>query len=127
MIRYRLDDPGRPGGDDYWLITTVLDPGRAPAAELAALYPQRWERETVLDELKTHQRGAKSVVLASKTPDGIRQEIYADLLVHHALRALMAQAAADAAPSVDSDRLSFTTALRAARRTSPAPPAHFLP
>ncbi|MER7001289.1 hypothetical protein [Streptomyces sp. NPDC000410] len=87
MIRYRLDDPGCPGEDDYRLITTLLDPRQAPAAELAALHPQRWECETVLDELKTHQRGAKSVVLAGTPPDGIHQEIYAHLLVHHALRA----------------------------------------
>ncbi|WP_435842239.1 IS4 family transposase [Streptomyces cyaneofuscatus] len=127
VIRYRLDDPGRPGEDGYRLITTLLDPRQAPAAELAALYPQRWECETVLDELKTHQRGAKSVVLASKTPDGVRQEIYAHLLVHHALRALMAQAAADTAPPADSDRLSFTTALRAARRTVTCTPGTFSP
>jgi Insertion element 4 transposase N-terminal/Transposase DDE domain len=70
VVDYRLDDPGRPGQpEDYRLLTTIGDPERAPAAELAALYPQRWEHETVLDELKTHQRGA-GVVLRSKDPDG---------------------------------------------------------
>jgi hypothetical protein len=44
VIDYRLDDPGRPGEPaGYRLITTILDPERAPAAELAALYPQRWD------------------------------------------------------------------------------------
>ena len=44
VIDYGLDDPGRPQAEDvYRLITTILDPGAAPAAELAALYPQRWE------------------------------------------------------------------------------------
>ncbi|WP_328926695.1 IS4 family transposase [Streptomyces sp. NBC_00190] len=127
VIRYRLDDPGRPGEDQYVLLTSVLDPVRAPAADLAALYPQRWECESVLDEIKTHQRGAKTVVLASKTPTGVRQEIYAHLLVHHALRALMAEAAAGSPEPVDCDRLSFTTALRAARRTVTILPGSFSP
>ncbi|MCX5309106.1 hypothetical protein OG304_37695 [Streptomyces sp. NBC_00160] len=81
----------------------------------------------MLDEIKTHQRGAKSVVLASKTPEGVRQEIYAHLLVHHALRALMAEAAAGSPEPVDCDRLSFTTALRAARRTVTILPGAFSP
>ncbi|MFD4949730.1 hypothetical protein ACFVYE_35840 [Streptomyces sp. NPDC058239] len=37
----------------YRLITTILDPDKAPAAELAALYAQRWEFESTLDEIKT--------------------------------------------------------------------------
>ena len=42
VIGYRLDDPGRPGEPQgYRLITTILDPERAPAAELPALYRQR--------------------------------------------------------------------------------------
>ncbi|MFI6007196.1 IS4 family transposase [Streptomyces sp. NPDC051366] len=127
VIRYRLDDPGRPGQDHYILLTSVLDPALAPAPDLAALYPQRWECETVLDEIKTRQRGAKTVVLASKTPTGVRQEIYAHLLVHYALRALMAEAAAGSPEPVDSDRLSFTTALRAARRTVTILPGSFSP
>ncbi|WP_460963091.1 IS4 family transposase, partial [Parasphingorhabdus pacifica] len=47
------------GGDEtvYRLVTTILDPEAAPAGELAALYTQRWEIETALDELKTHQGG----------------------------------------------------------------------
>src|SRR6202035_1659086 len=46
----------------YRLITTILDPTQAPAKELAALYHERWEIETALDELKTHLRGAKIVL-----------------------------------------------------------------
>lgn len=127
VIRYRLNDPGRTGEDEYVLVTSVLDPAAAPAADLAKLYPERWECETVLDEIKTHQRGAKTVVLASKTPTGVRQEIYAHLLVHFALRALMAQAVAGSPEPVDCDRLSFTTALRAARRTVTLTPGIFSP
>jgi hypothetical protein len=90
-----------------------MDPERAPAAELPALYPQRWELETALDELKTHQRGP-GVVLRSKDPGGVPQEVWAHLLVHYAIRTLMHQAALDA--EVDADRLSFTRSLHIARR-----------
>ena len=86
-------------------MTSLLDPAQAPAAELAALYTQRWELEGVLDELKTHQRGPRAI-LRSKTPQGVIQEVYAHLLVHYAIRALMHQAALDA--DLDPDRLSFT-------------------
>ena len=46
---------------------------------------QRWEIETAFDELKTHQRGP-GVVLRSKTPDGVIQEVYGHLCVHYAIR-----------------------------------------
>jgi hypothetical protein len=120
VIDYAVDDPGRPQAEPrYRLITTILDPDAAPAAELAALYPQRWEFETALDELKTHQRGPK-VVLRSKMPDGVRQEIYGYLCVHYAIRWLMHAVALEA--DADPDRLSFTRTLRAARRTTGSHP-----
>jgi hypothetical protein len=57
VVEYALDDPGRPQADSrYRLLTTILDPERAPAVELAPLYAQRWEFEGALDELKVHQR-----------------------------------------------------------------------
>ncbi|MCZ4612437.1 IS4 family transposase, partial [Streptomyces sp. Lzd4kr] len=101
----------------YRLLTTVLDPGQAPAGELAALYAQRWEIESTLDEIKTHQRGP-GLVLRSKYPWGAEQEIYGFLLVHHAVRQLMHQAALDHA--LDPDRVSFTRSLRIVRRQVPA-------
>jgi hypothetical protein len=97
----------------YRLVTSILDSEAAPAVELAALYHQRWEIETTLDELKVHQRGP-GAVLRSKTPDGVRQEVWAHLLVHYALRALMHDTAT--AHDLDPDRLSFTATLRIVRR-----------
>jgi hypothetical protein len=114
VIEYTIDDGRAPKGEHYRLVTTLLDPDHAPAAELAELYAQRWEFETALDELKTHQRGAK-VVLRSKYPDGVEQEIWGFLLVHWALRELMHTAALDA--DIDPDRVSFIRTLRLARRT----------
>jgi hypothetical protein len=53
-------------------------------------------------------------VLGSKTPQGVEQEVYAHLLVHYAICALMHQAALDA--GTDPDRSSFTRPLRIVRR-----------
>ena len=116
VVEYGLDDPGRPEaeGTTYRLLTTVLDPAAAPAGELAALYPERWELEMMLDELKTHQRGPR-VVLRSKTPEGVRQEAWGHLCTHYALRALVTKAAADR--DLDPDRVSFTRTAHAARRS----------
>lgn len=101
----------------YRLVSTLLDPGEAPAEELAMLYRERWEIENALDELKTHQLGP-SVVLRSKTPDGVQQEAYGFLLTHYAIRRLMHEAALEA--KLDPDRLSFIRSLRAARRSTRA-------
>lgn len=115
VIEYTITDPGRPQAEDrYRLVTTLLDAEAYPADELAALYAERWEFESMLDEMKTHQRGSR-VVLRSKSPDMVRQEIYGYLCTHYAIRALMAAAAHD--QNVDPDRVSFTGALRAARRS----------
>lgn len=97
----------------YRLITTILDPDKAPAPELAALYAQRWEIESTLDEIKTHL-GGSHLVLRSQHPDGAEQELYGFLLVHHAIRHLMHQTARQA--DHDPDRISFTRSLRVVRR-----------
>ncbi|MEV0532600.1 IS4 family transposase, partial [Kitasatospora sp. NPDC050463] len=66
-----------------------------------------------LDELKTHQRGPAQV-LRSRSPEGVEQEVWGHLLIHHAIRQLMHTAAAD--NGSDPDRLSFTRSLRLVRR-----------
>jgi hypothetical protein len=112
VIDYRLE--GIEGAEPiYRLATTILDPDKAPASELAALYHQRWEIETAFDELKTHLRGAQ-IVLRSKTPDLVRQEFYGLMMAHFAIRGLMHEAALKAGQ--DPDRLSFLHAVRVIRR-----------
>lgn len=113
-LRVRAVEYTLPDSDEvYRLITTILDPDQAPAAELAAMYAQRWEFESTLDEIKTHLGGPK-LVLRSQYPDGAEQELYGFLLVHHAIRHLMHQAAARV--DQDPDRISFTRSLRVVRR-----------
>ena len=116
VIDYELDD-GRANDTTYRLFTTLLDPDEAPAVELAVAYAQRWEIEGTFDELKTHQRGARTV-LRSKSPVLVLQEIWGHLCCHYAIRTLMWEAADHA--KVDPDRVSFGAALRIARRSSSA-------
>jgi len=112
VIDYRLQ--GVPEAEPiYRLITTILDPTQALAPELAALYQERWEIETALDELKTHLRGAQ-IVLRSKTPELVEQEFYGLLMAHFAIRGLMHEAALRAAE--DPDRLSFLHSVRVVQR-----------
>ena len=112
VIEYRLE--GIPGAEPiYRLLTTILDHEAAPATELAALYHERWEIETALDELKTHLRGSR-IVLRSKTPDLVRQEFYGLMMAHFAVRGLMHEAALKA--NEDPDKLSFVHAVRVVRR-----------
>jgi hypothetical protein len=114
VVEYTLDHPSREKGKrPIRLITTLLDAVEAPAAEMAGLYGERWEKENTFDELKTHQRGAGRV-LRSKSPEMVIQEIYAHLLVYYAIRVLINGAAEPA--GLDPDRISFTRSLRVIRR-----------
>ena len=115
VVEYRL--AGVPDPEPlYRVVTTILDPQQVPATELAALYHERWEIEVALAELKTQLRGAR-VVLRSKTPDLVRQEVWGLLLAHFAVRGLMHEAALQA--DEDPDRLSFLHAVRVIRRKLP--------
>jgi Insertion element 4 transposase N-terminal/Transposase DDE domain len=116
LIRYTLDDPGRPGhAAEHRLVTSLLNPRVAPAEELVLAYHARWEFELAADEVKTHQRPATP--LRSKKPVGVIQEVYALVLAHYVVRAVMVDAAQahDLAPT----RLSFLTTLRLIRTALP--------
>ena len=117
VLEYTLTHPqlGKPG-QVYRLVTTLLDPQAYPAEALIALYHERWEIESGLDEYKNHLRLA-STPLRSKTPQGVEQELYGMLLAHFLLRALMHLAAL--AEDLDPDRLSFTHTVRVLQRQFP--------
>ncbi|MFI6184273.1 IS4 family transposase [Nonomuraea sp. NPDC051191] len=110
VIEYHLGE----GRELYRLATSLLDPTLAPASELAVLYHQRWEAEVAYAKLKTQQRGT-GTVLRSHYPDGIRQEIWAQLIVHHLTQTLIYHAA-QATPPIDPDEISFRRAQQAVRR-----------
>lgn len=115
VIEYRL--PGVPESEPrYRLMTSLLDHEQAPAAELAALYHQRWQVEAVFDELKTHLRQGRRV-LRSKTADLVRQEFFGWVLAHYAVRWLLHEGAA--ASGRGDDELSFASHVQLLRRTQP--------
>lgn len=119
VVDFTVED-GRENPTTYRLFTTLLDPAEVPAVELAAAYAHRWEIELTFDELKTHQRGPRTV-LRSKSPDLVLQEIWGHLCCHFAIRSLMAEAASHYGH--DPDRVSFVAALRIARQTLAHPGA----
>ena len=123
VVEYEVPDRDGDGkGELIALITTITDLRAAPAPLLAEAYHERWEHETGNDQLKTHLRGPGKV-LRSKSPDMIRQEIYGYLLTHHAISALICQAATEA--DIDPDRVKFTRTVRIIRRA--VGPAAFPP
>jgi hypothetical protein len=119
VIDYTIEH-GRENPTSYRLSTTLTDPTEVSAADLAAAYTQRWQIELAFDELKTHQRGPRTV-LRSKSPDLVLQEIRGHLCCHDAIRSLMDQAATHSGH--DPDRVSFVAAPRIVRQTLTHPGA----
>ncbi len=96
------------------LITDLLDPEKYPASEIAGLFRARWEVELSLRELKVHLT-QRQVVLRSKKPDRVLQELYGLLIAFNCVRALMCEAAKEA--GVRPIRLSFLDCLHRVRWT----------
>jgi len=111
VISYTFTDPRIAGAGQqvYRLVTTLLDPFRYPAKELAVLYHERWQVELVIDESRTHLR-LSARTLRSLTANGVIQELYALLLAHTLVRTLMLRAAQPQglAPTT----ISFTDTIR---------------
>ncbi|MFF9853321.1 IS4 family transposase [Streptomyces litmocidini] len=101
------------------LGTTLLDPEQYPANELVSLYRERWEIELAFDEIKNHLGPGGPI--RSRTPEGVRQELWAYLAVHHAIRQF-AHTAALTRPAVDADRVSCLKCVRIIRRSIPSQP-----
>jgi hypothetical protein len=99
----------RKKGTPKYLVTSLLDPGTHPAEELRELYLERWEQELAYDDLKTEQLEG-SHVLRSRSPEGVRQEIWGTLLAYNLIRLEMAAVAAKA--KVPPSRVSFVQSLR---------------
>ena len=90
------------------LLTSLLDSERYPAKEIIALYHERWELEVAYDEIKTHML-ARQETIRSKTPWGVRQEIWGIAIAYNLVRLEIERAAAEAA--VAPNRISFVGAL----------------
>jgi hypothetical protein len=112
VVEYEVVDRGEKD-ELFTLVTTIVDPDEMAASELGVAYHERWEIELVIDEVKTHQRG-RAVILRSKSPDLVEQELWGLLLTHYGIRQFIADAADQA--DIDPDRLSFIRSLRVIRR-----------
>ena len=114
VIEYSVtSDDGSEISETFTLVTDIPDPAALSAEQAAAAYARRWQLETCFDELETSLRGGAAVVLRSKSPPMIRQEIYAMLCCYQAIRTLISHAADDA--GLDPLRISFTAAREAIR------------
>lgn len=115
-LRYRVSNRGY---RTRWinLVTTLLDPDRYPARELAELYRRRWEIETDLRHLK---RTLGMDVLKCKSVDGVLKEMFMFAIAYNLVRLVMLQAGRR--QQIAPDRVSFVDALRWLRHASPGKP-----
>ena len=87
------DKSNKIGEKQHRVVTNIFDHEMAPAKELANLYHERREIENMYGEFQKVLKGGHSTVIRSKTPDLVLQELWGVLLVHFAIRSLMAEAA----------------------------------
>jgi hypothetical protein len=112
-FRLRVIEYTLPGSEEvYRLVTTIGDPARASAKELAALYHERWDIEGFLKQIKSVQLNSEKI-FRSKSPDSVRQEFWAHLAVHYATMCVQVDAADQA--KLDPDRISHKNTVRVIR------------
>jgi hypothetical protein len=119
-------------GKSFRYFTSLLDASIYPASELVRLYAERWQEETSLDEIKTHQCGAttvnRPVIFRCKTSRRVMQEAYGLVLAYNLVRSLMAEAALE--HHVSPLRISFVDSLeriRSATLLMASAPTRLLP
>jgi hypothetical protein len=112
-VRYRVRVPGV-RTKEVTLVTTLLDPQRYPAKELARLYGLRWSAETNLRHLKIT---LGMDVLHCTTVAGVLKELTMFVIVYNLVRRVMVAAAAR--QKVQPDRISFIDAWRWLQQAKP--------
>lgn len=108
-FRARAVTYSRKGFPPSTVLTSLTDRERFPAAEIVAMYHERWEIELAYDEIKTEMLGA-GPTLRSQKPDGVLQELYGVVLAYNLVRLEMERVALreGLAPT----RLSFVISYR---------------
>jgi hypothetical protein len=105
-LRYTIRIPGR-RTRVVTLATTLLDPVKYPAADVAELYGQRWQIETNFRHLK---QTLGMDVLRCQTVEGVAKELTMYALVYNLVRLVMGEAARR--QQVPVARISFVDAVR---------------
>lgn len=121
LAEWEVNEPGIPktwtirvihykrrGHPPSTLLTSLLDPKKYPAKEIVELYHERWELELGYDELKTHQL-ERLEALRSRSPEGVRQELWGIALAYNLVRVEMERIADEL--KVLPTRISFATTL----------------
>jgi hypothetical protein len=108
VARLRAVQYQRRGFRPSTLLTSLVDAERYPSDEIVTLYHERWEIELAYDEVKTHLL-AREECIRSRTPAGIRQELWGIALAYNLIRLEIERIAdeLDVAPT----RVSFVNAL----------------
>jgi hypothetical protein len=103
-------------------LLTSLDHEHYPRQEIIELYHERWELELGYDEIKTHLLDRQEAI-RSRTPDGVRQELWGILIAYNLIRLEMERAADEA--DLEPTRISFLNAaalIRSAWISASTPP-----
>ena len=107
VVSYTLD-----GSDSvYRLMTSLLNHDLYPAKDLARLYAERWDIETVISEMKIKLK--RKTLIRSRSPELVKQEFFALLLAHRVVRTLMLEAADYGGRFLDS--ISFSRTVKVIR------------
>ncbi len=89
----------RRGFRPQWRLTSRLDPVAYPAAEVIALYHERWAMEVAYDEVKTELL-ERAETIRSQRPAGVAQELWGIGLLDNLIRLDMVRVA----PAVSEQR-----------------------
>jgi hypothetical protein len=112
VIRFKLSSPGyRPAS--VTLLTTLLDPKKYPAQDIAQLYARRWKIELWFRDLKTSM-GME--VLRCKSPQMVHKELEMFFIAYNLIRCLMVQSGA--VNHVALERMSFKGTVDSVRQFS---------
>ena len=112
VIRFRLCNPGyRP--ESVTMVTTLLDPQKYPAGDIARLYARRWKIELWFRDIKTSM-GME--VLRCKSPQLLHKELEMFFIAYNLIRCLILQAGV--CNDVEVDRMSFQGTVDSVRQFS---------
>jgi hypothetical protein len=116
LLRQTKTTVTQPGfrSETIYLVSTLLDPCKYPAADLADLYFRRWDVELFLRDIKTVMG---MDILRCKTPAMIRKELLMYFIAYNCIRRIMYEAAEEADLPVR--LVSFKTSLQTLRSWEP--------
>ena len=113
QIKVTVDQPGF-RVSSFYIVTTLLDVTRYPAAAIADLYVKRWDVELFFRDIKTTMG---MDILRCKTPEMVRKEIAMYWIVYNCIRCVMLDASCR--QSAPARRISFKGAVQALRQWEP--------